>query len=222
MYDEMVKQKARSIELKITLVILTIAILNVIAFSLLGVPSEGLTGALVGLPTVAFIYGGCILASTLFIFLKKAQLVKDVFYLLLSYMTFHIVLNLLYLIISKKINDNGLAILTDAMFIWITSILVFSLWYWMVDRGGPVARAHDSAEERYDLLFPQYQSSIPKWDNWKPMFLDYVFFAFFTGTGFSPADTLPLSKRMKFIMMIEAAISLIIIGMVVSRAVSLI
>ena len=110
----------------------------------------------------------------------------------------------------------------DASLILFSSLGVFAFWYWLIDRGGPIMREIESDDYRYDLLFPQYQSKIPGWEKWKPNFWDYYVFSFFTSTGFSPADTLPLSISAKVLMMLEASISLIIIGMVISRALSLI
>lgn len=124
--------------------------------------------------------------------LNSAKWIRSIFIGLLSFMVLHILSNLYLLIIDPQISDNGKAILTDAMLIW------------------------------FGNLFPQYQSKVPGWEEWRPKFLDYLFFSFFTSTGFSPADTLPLSKRIKFMMMLEAFTSLIIIGMVASRAISLI
>ena len=169
-----------------------------------------------------FIYGGFLLLTFVFILIKKTMWVRYLFSVLLSTITLRNIDNLYLLIVNRKISDNGAAILSDAMLIWITSLLVFSLWYWIIDRGGPVARQEERDETRYDLLFPQYQNKIPGWERWHPRYLDYLFFSFFTSTGFSPADTLPLTKRIKLLMMTEASISLIIIGMVASRAISLI
>lgn len=160
--------------------------------------------------------------TLIFIVAKNGFLTRISFYLLLTLMLLNIVANLYLLIINPKISDNGVAILTDASLIWIVSLVVFSLWYWIIDRRGPIARELESEDTRYDLLFPQYQAKIPGWEHWQPKFLDYLFFSFFTSTGFSPADTLPLTKRVKLLMMTEATISLIIIGMVISRAISLI
>lgn len=169
-----------------------------------------------------FVYGGFLLLTFLFILIKKTAWVKDLFSILLGIITLRNIDNLYLLIVNRKISDNGSAILFDAMLIWLTSLLVFSLWYWIIDRGGPVARHEERDETRYDLLFPQYQNKIPGWARWHPKYWDYLFFSFFTSTGFSPADTLPLTKRVKLLMMTEASISLIIIGMVASRAISLI
>lgn len=211
-----------SIELKIFVILLAIAILNNILLANLSNSYQTIYAIFTGIPVSFSVYLFYILISTIFLLLRKTRLLKWVFMALLAFMTYHVLFNLFELITDKRISENGSAILLDALIIWLSSLLVFSLWYWVIDRNGPVARGLARNETRYDLLFPQYQSKISGWENWKPQFMDYVFFSFFTSTGFSPADTLPLTKRVKLLMMIEATISLIIIGMVASRAISLI
>ena len=104
--------------------------------------------------------------------------------------------------------------------IWATNVIVFGLWYWELDRGGPAARAH-GVKTHPDLLFPQ-QTGIPGWDadRWRPGFGDYLFVAFTGATAFSPTDTLPLSFPAKLIMTLVSSVSLITIGILVARAVN--
>lgn len=216
------KRNTVSIELKVFLVLLLIAILNNLLLANLSNKATSLYSIFTGVPISFGVYVLYIIVSTAAILLKQFKFLRWVFIALLAFMTYHIVFNLIELVSDKNISTNGGAILLDALIIWVSSLFVFSLWYWVIDRNGPVARELARDETRYDLLFPQYQSKIPGWENWKPHFLDYIYFSFFTSTGFSPADTLPLTKRIKTIMMIEAAISLVIIGMVAARAISLI
>lgn len=215
-------KSALSVELKIFLVIFTIAFLNNILLSNLSSKEVSVYTFFAGVPFSLFVYFLFIVLASIGIALKNSKFIKWIFKGLLAFMTYHIVINLIQLITDQQISQNGAAILLDALLIWMSSLLVFSLWYWIIDRNGPIARELAKDETRYDLLFPQYQSQIPGWDKWTPKFLDYVFFSFFTSTGFSPADTLPLTKRAKLLMMIEASISLVIIGMVAARAISLI
>ncbi len=212
---------SQKVEFQVTFAILAVAILNVIIFSDLSKSPNAQTTLFDAFLTTGIIYGSSIVFMLFLIWRKKGHLLKYVFSLMLFIITARVFTNLYSLIFDKRISDDGAAILSDAFLIWIVSLLVFSLWYWMIDRGGPVARKTQKQETRYDLLFPQYQSTIQGWDHWTPKFLDYIFFSFFTSTGFSPADTLPLTKRVKLLMMMEASISLIIIGMVASRAISL-
>jgi hypothetical protein len=215
--------RTTEIELQVLSAILLVLILNALVFVAIDINQQNTYHNILGSFAYAgIIYVGFIVFNTVVIACNQRRLAWLSFLALLALMTVHIVLNLYYLLIDKRISDNGVAILSDAFLIWIASLLVFSLWYWVIDRGGPVKRETDDKQSRYDLLFPQYQSKIPGWDNWKPKYTDYIFFSFFTSTGFSPADTLPLTKRVKFLMMTEATISLIIIGMVASRAMSLV
>ena len=112
----------------------------------------------------------------------------------------------------------GLNLLREAGLLWVFNILVFALWYFEIDGGGPLKR-HMAPPEATDFLFPQYAPGSKS--NWKPQFLDYLFLAFNSSTALSPADTMPLTKRAKVLMMIQAVLSLIMIGLLVARAVNI-
>jgi uncharacterized membrane protein len=103
--------------------------------------------------------------------------------------------------------------------IWLTNVIVFGLWYWEMDRGGPAVRLR--ADHRQpDFLFPQM--STPKSaPGWTPKFLDYLYTSFTNATAFSPTDTMPLTAAAKFLMMIQSLASLLTVALVVSRAVNI-
>ncbi len=180
------------------------------------------TGVLYGAIGSFGIYVIFLIFSGICILMHKLKQALYAFYLLLACITVDIFFNLYIIIINPKVNDNGLAILIDATLIWAITLLTFTIWYWLIDKNGPIARIDPDNKHRIDLLFPQYQTQIKGWEIWHPEFVDYFFLSFFTGTSFAPADTLPLSRRIKLLMMLEAFLSLTIIGMVLSRAVSLI
>lgn len=123
-------------------------------------------------------------------------------------------------------------LLRHGLQIWFTNILVFGLWFWELDGGGPDARAHANAAtefENADFLFPQMQMCMLGDEQtrcvdpmWKPQFFDYLYLAFTNSTAFSPADVMPLSRWAKALMMLESLISLITIAIVLARSVSLI
>jgi hypothetical protein len=118
---------------------------------------------------------------------------------------------------------SGKALLLDATNIWATNVVVFALWFWTLDRGGPAARGLIS-EAKSDFLFTQQQAGVidrDQFKDWSPGFIDYLFLAFTNATAFSPADTFPLTTRAKLLMMAEAAISLCTIAIVASRAVGI-
>jgi uncharacterized membrane protein len=103
--------------------------------------------------------------------------------------------------------------------IWLTNILVFGLWYWELDRGGPGARQLPK-HRRPDFLFPQMSTpgSAP---GWTPDFLDYFYTSFTNATAFSPTDTMPLTTWAKLLMMLQSLASLVTVAVVVSRAVNI-
>ena len=113
----------------------------------------------------------------------------------------------------------GRLLLINALNIWVTNIIVFALWYWELDRGGPLKRSQHQ-ERRPDLLFPQMTGADGPGD-WRPSFIDYLFVAFTNATAFSPTDTLPLTPNAKLLMMGQATTSLLTIALVASRAVNI-
>ena len=112
----------------------------------------------------------------------------------------------------------GLNLLRSAGILWVFNILVFALWYFEIDGGGPLKR-HMAPPQATDFLFPQYAPGSTS--TWKPQFLDYVFLAFNSSTALSPADTQPLTKRAKALMMIQAVFSLVVIVLLAARAVNI-
>jgi uncharacterized membrane protein len=104
--------------------------------------------------------------------------------------------------------------------IWLTNVIVFALWYWELDRGGPVARAY--AERLYpDFLFPQMSNPELAPKEWEPGFFDYFYLSFTNATAFSPTDVMPLTRWAKMAMVIQSAISLSTVALVIARAVNI-
>lgn len=103
--------------------------------------------------------------------------------------------------------------------IWWTNTVVFALWYWEYDRGGPAARAHGTTDVP-DLLFPQLTDEHLARD-WEPVFVDYLFVSFTNATAFSPTDTMPLSRWAKLLFALQAAVSLVTVALIAARAVNI-
>src|SRR5579875_812379 len=112
----------------------------------------------------------------------------------------------------------AVALLRDAVLIWASNILVFALWYWEIDGGGPLKR-REKGHQAADFLFPQQADGNSS--GWVPHFLDYVFLAFTAATALSPTDTFPLSRAAKFLMMLEAIISMVVVVLLAARAVNI-
>jgi hypothetical protein len=112
-------------------------------------------------------------------------------------------------------------LLITAGSIWLTNVVVFALWYWEFDRGGPVARAQ-GVDPYPDFQFVQMVSPremVPP--HWEPAFADYLYLAFTNATAFSPTDVMPLSRWAKMAMTLQAAISILTVTLVVARAVNI-
>jgi hypothetical protein len=118
--------------------------------------------------------------------------------------------------------NEGKVLVKSALLIWVTNVVAFAVWYWEIDRGGPFARApeHEREAEREDLLFPQATVDLAGWKGWLPGFTDYLYVALTNATAFSPTDTLPLSARVKALMGVQSAISLLTIAIIAARAVN--
>ena len=113
----------------------------------------------------------------------------------------------------------GPLLVTGAV-IWLTNIIVFALWYWEFDRGGPVARAN--ATNPYpDFLFVQMTSPRLAAPEWEPAFGDYFYLSFTNATAFSPTDVMPMSRWAKMAMTAQATVSIVTVALVLARAVNI-
>ncbi len=117
-------------------------------------------------------------------------------------------------------------LLISATFLWITNILVFALWYWRLDAGGPHGRDKRFGHPEGAFLFPQ-MTMTPEakteagGHDWSPNFLDYLFLAFNTSTAFSPTDAPVLARWAKLLMMLQSLISLTVLVLLAARAVNI-
>ena len=114
----------------------------------------------------------------------------------------------------------GKRLIYAAVALWWTSVIVYALWYWELDGGGP-ARRHDVAERQRDFLFPQQATPEVFSDPWMPSFFDYLYVSFTNSTAFSPTDSMPLTLRAKSLMMLQSGSALVTIALVAARAVNI-
>jgi hypothetical protein len=128
--------------------------------------------------------------------------------MLLGVLTLGLASGMVLLIITVVTNKNATILLRSALLLWCSNVLVFGLWYWQIDGGGPVKR-QQSGSQAADFLFPQQEDGNPT--GWIPCFLDYLFLAFTGSTALGPADISPLTQRAKALMMIEALLSLLVV-----------
>lgn len=120
----------------------------------------------------------------------------------------------------SSFTQNAKVLLASGAAIWLTNIIAFALWYWNLDRGGPVARAAGTGGLPA-LIFPEMLHTHYVEEGWYPTFVDYFHFAFATAAAFSPTDVSAVKTWAKLLMMAESAVSLVVGILVVARAVNI-
>lgn len=146
---------------------------------------------------------------------------RTVAIVLLSILTLVLAIGVLLLIVIMATTPRDISALTllrSAALLWGVNVLVFGLWYWEVDGGGAYKR-HLAKHQAADFMFPQQADGNKS--GWVPHFFDYLFLAFTGATALSPADTYPLSRPAKALMMIEALLSMTIVILLAARAVNI-
>ena len=116
--------------------------------------------------------------------------------------------------------SQGRALIGAGVLIWLTNFLIFALWYWEIDRGGPGKRSAGN-DGPPDFLYPQMADDRIEPLEWRPKFFDYLYVSLTNAMAFSPTDTMPLTSMAKGVMGVQSLVSLVTIGLIVSRAVNI-
>jgi uncharacterized membrane protein len=117
-------------------------------------------------------------------------------------------------------HTGGKPLILSGAVLWATNVLLFSVWYWEMDRGGPVYRfLHPDVLP--DFQFPQMENPQFAPEQWRPGFGDYLYLSLTNATAFSPTDTMPLTQTAKAVMSIQSTAALTTVGLVVARAVNI-
>jgi uncharacterized membrane protein len=123
------------------------------------------------------------------------------------------------LIRGGKVTESADSLLASGALIWVGNILAFSLLYWLLDSGGPLARYQ--RERAYpDFAFTQQMSPDLAPPGWFPYYVDYLILGLTTSTAFSPTDVMPVSRWAKLLMALQSVVSLVVVGLVIARAVN--
>jgi len=129
----------------------------------------------------------------------------------------------IYLLVHVLVNGGQVVaspLLRAAVHLWCVNVLIFALWFWQLDGGGPVKRLTAEIRER-DFYFPQQTDPLLFGTAWQPTFIDYLYVSYTNSAAFSPTDTMPLSRWAKVLMLVQSAVSLTLGLMVVARAVNI-
>jgi uncharacterized membrane protein len=141
---------------------------------------------------------------------------------LLVVMTLGIALSVIILAIDILVAVRGVTatiLLGRGAAIWVENVIVFSLWYWQLDRGGPAERAA-GAPIPPSFAFPENATPELAPAGWRPAYPDYLYLAYTNATAFSPTDTLPVRRWAKLTMMVQSTLSLVIAILVIARAIN--
>jgi uncharacterized membrane protein len=127
-------------------------------------------------------------------------------------------------LVADLVNGEGISdaatLLRTGGAIWLTNVIVFSLWYWLFDRGGLYARMlYDDPYPAF--MFPQMDKTELAPPQWRPQYIDYLYLSFTNAMAFSPTDTMPLKHWAKLTMLVQSLVSLMIAILVVARAVNI-
>jgi len=153
---------------------------------------------------------------------RRSATLRRLMVLLLVTMTIGVVLGVVVLaseILRSVQGITATVLLGRGAAIWVSNVIIFSLWYWEMDRGGPAERAVDSPI-RPSFAFPENATPELVPAGWRPAYPDYLFLSFTNATAFSPTDTLPVRTWAKLTMMVQAAMSLVIAILVIARAIN--
>jgi hypothetical protein len=123
------------------------------------------------------------------------------------------------LIRGGKVTESADSLLASGALIWLGNVLVFSLLYWLLDSGGPLAR-YQREREYPDFAFTQQMSPEFAPPGWLPHYVDYLILGLTTSTAFSPTDVMPVSHWAKLLMALQSIVSLVVVGLVIARAVN--
>ena len=116
------------------------------------------------------------------------------------------------------VSEEPTELLATGAVVWVGNNLSFALLYWLLDSGGPIARARHP--EPVDFAFTQHMSPELAPHGWRPVFLDYLHLGFTNATAFSPTDVMPLTHRAKYVMIVQSSVALALFGLIVARAVN--
>jgi uncharacterized membrane protein len=114
----------------------------------------------------------------------------------------------------------GHRLIESGSVLWATNVLLFAVWYWEMDRGGPVARFR-FPDALPDFQFPQMENPQFAPPRWRPGYIDYLYLALTNAVAFSPTDTMPLTQTAKLVMGLQSLAALLTVVLVVARAVNI-
>lgn len=216
--------RGRSMSMVVLVLLLIMVLQGSISYSTTFGRLEGYIASLNNKPILTgwFILRILIMVAILVLWLLNRK--RDLFRAIILFnavLTLGLIINMTILIIvllgfsSQAVKS----LLVDVFLMAVTNILIFSIWYWIIDPPGVEENQHE--DEPWDFLFPQRGNNLPHYESWQPRYTDYLYLAFTASFSFSPTDTLPLSRRAKWLMLLQATISIITLTGIAGSAINI-
>ena len=174
------------------------------------------------LPPLGIFVRSVLMVIVLFFWiLNRKQALFKVIIVVNAIFTLGLFINLITLVdvLRGVVTQDVKTLLTDVVLLAVANILLFSIWYWIIDPPGVDGSVRD--DEPWDFLFPQRAQPIPSYENWQPRYTDYIYLAFTTSFAFSPTDAMPLTRRAKMLMLLQATISIVTLTAIASSAINI-
>jgi hypothetical protein len=141
---------------------------------------------------------------------RRHVLLRRLLIVYTSFAMLHLIGNLLALVVGAEMKrGQPLYMLWDVATVYLMNVVVFAVWYWIVDTSTPGGA----------FLFPQEGDDGGSRDTPKHP-IDYLFLSFNVSSTLGPTIESVISRPAKLLMMLQTAISLIIIVVLAARAVS--
>jgi uncharacterized membrane protein len=113
---------------------------------------------------------------------------------------------------------SGPELLSAALAIFVTNVIVYAVWYWEIDSPGLTRKRWSKSDQ--DFQFTQ-QDMVEKYPRWQPEFIDYLYLSVTNAVNFAPADARPITHTSKLLMGSQALISVFTLALVIARSVSI-
>ena len=157
---------------------------------------------------------------------KRRHLENNIFHHTLSIILIGIItaanISSLVLVLNELIrSDRVIAcyeLLASAIAIFLTNIIVFSLWYWEIDSPGLSGKSWTKNDKDFQFT----QQDLPhEFPGWQPVFLDYLYLSVTNAVNFASADTKPLTLQAKGLMGVQSLVSVFTLALLIARSINI-
>lgn len=183
--------------------------------------SIGVLGVIYLEDILALIINAALIVCLLSAFISSKKTTKHILIYTTGLITLGLVFNvggLIYSLINQQVQ--AIFLLFDAALVYISNVLIFTVWYWIIDY-----RSHTNADhEEYNfpaMIFPQNESDFAGYEKWHPTLIDFLFLSFNTSSTLGPTDVIILAHRAKLLMMSQVTVSIIILIVLAARAIGI-